>query len=311
MFEKKGLLYLYLESSLHAGGGRSLGAVDLPIQRERLTGYPFIQAGGVKGRLRAEAELSGKLTATDILSLFGPDTTNADAHAGALSTGDAHLVLFPVRSLSGVFAWVASLDSLARFQRLAVLAGIAINWQLPDLPPDDDTCWVNGSELVIGAELPEDQRSVVLEEYSFKPSQSQATLVKTIGEWLGEHALLQTTEYEYWKAKLPRKLCIVSENAFRDFANYSTEVQTHIRMDYQKKTGKYGARWTSESLPGDALLVAPILATKSRNPADGKTASEVIEAFSGFVTQTPRCNFGGDETTGQGLVPLRFESQAQ
>jgi CRISPR-associated protein Cmr4 len=210
-----------------------------------------------------------------------------------------------------VFAWVASLDSLARFQRLAALTGIAINWQLPELPPEDDTCWVNGSELVIGAELPEDQRSVVLEEYSFKPSQSEATLVKTIGEWLGEHALLHTPEYEYWKAKLPRKLCIVSENAFRDFANYSTEVQTHIRIDYQKKTVKDGALWTSESLPCDALLVAPILATKSRNPADGKTASEVIEAFSGFVTQTPRCNFGGDETTGQGLVTLRFESQAQ
>lgn len=311
MFEQKGLLYLYLESSLHAGGGRSLGAVDLPIQRERLTGYPMIQAGGIKGRLRAEFELAANPNPVEIFTLFGPDTTNADAHAGALSAGDAHLVLFPVRSLSGVFAWVASLDSLARFQRLAALTGIPIDWRLPDVPPEDSACWVNGTELVIGADLPEGQRSVVLEEFSFSPSQTQATLVQSIGTWFSKNALLQTQEYEYWRAKLPRKLCIVSENAFRDFANYATEVQTHIRIDYQKKTVKDKALWTSESLPCDALMVAPILATRSRNPADAKTASEVIQTFSEFVTNTPRCNFGGDETTGQGLVTLRFEAQAQ
>lgn len=56
MFEAKSILYIYTETSLHAGSGRGLAAVDLPIQRERVTGYPMVQASGIKGRLRAETD---------------------------------------------------------------------------------------------------------------------------------------------------------------------------------------------------------------------------------------------------------------
>ena len=38
----KSMLFLYVETPLHAGSGRGLGTVDLPIQRERATGYPMI-----------------------------------------------------------------------------------------------------------------------------------------------------------------------------------------------------------------------------------------------------------------------------
>jgi len=42
MFDKGALLYLYAETPVHAGSGTSLGIVDLPIQRERTTGYPIM-----------------------------------------------------------------------------------------------------------------------------------------------------------------------------------------------------------------------------------------------------------------------------
>ena len=112
MFQATKMLFLYVETPLHAGTGRGLGTVDLPIQRERTTGYPMVYATGVKGSLRAVARQKGTpgaLTDNELFAVFGPETTGADAYAGALSTGDARILLFPVRSLSGVFAWVTAL----------------------------------------------------------------------------------------------------------------------------------------------------------------------------------------------------------
>ena len=44
---------MYAVTPCHAGSGSALGVVDLPIQRERHTNWPMIQASGVKGAFRA------------------------------------------------------------------------------------------------------------------------------------------------------------------------------------------------------------------------------------------------------------------
>lgn len=289
----KSMLFLYTETPLHAGAGRALGTVDLPIQRERTTGYPLIQASGVKGRLRAEMKTTGKL-GDDLVTLFGPETDNASDHAGALSFGDARLLLFPVRSLAGVFAWVTSVDVLARFQREMALVGATPGWNVPEQSPEESQAWVNGQGLLAGGR-------VVLEEFSFTPVQNE--FVNKVGGWLAERALLQTTEYAYWRAALPKNLCILHRDAFRDFALYATEVQTHIKLDPDKKTVESGALWTAESLPVDSLLYAPVLAVKSRRKEKELSADDVMNKL---TTSLPaRLNFGGDETTGQGFVALK------
>src|SRR5690242_12732084 len=101
-------LYLYTETPLHAGVGSGLSGIDLPIQRERTTQYPMIQGSGIKGKLRAalEGNRDGLTPAEKEMAdiVFGPPSTNGGGsdHAGALITGDARLLLFPVRSLNGV-----------------------------------------------------------------------------------------------------------------------------------------------------------------------------------------------------------------
>src|SRR5579885_1777449 len=118
MITENTMLYLYVETPLHAGVGSGLSSIDLPIQRERTTQYPMIQGSGIKGKLRATAEdVIKDRTIIDIL--FGPGTPGAGAedHAGALIAGDARILLFPVRSLNGVFAYTTSCDVLSRFQR--------------------------------------------------------------------------------------------------------------------------------------------------------------------------------------------------
>jgi len=297
MFEAKSMLFIYVETPLHPGTGRGLGAVDLPIQRERTTGYPIVQASSLKGRLRAEAK--GKLPDNEWKSIFGPETEQASEYAGALSTGDARILLFPVRSLAGVFAWTTSVDVLVRFLREAQIVGLSVNWQLPP-EPARDTALVSGDALIAG-------QSVVLEEFSFTPDTSQANTVQTIGTWLADNALPQKG-YDYWKQALQQKLCILPQDAFRDFVLYGTEVQTHIRLDPEKKTVQTGALWTTESLPVDTLLYAPLMATKSRSSKVTMSGLDILQKVKGL--ELLHTQLGGDETTGQGIVALRFTEPA-
>ena len=52
MFKQAKPLFLIVETPLHAGSGSDLGIVDLPIQREKHTDYPKIEASGLKGAIR-------------------------------------------------------------------------------------------------------------------------------------------------------------------------------------------------------------------------------------------------------------------
>ncbi len=43
---------LHAVTSVHAGSGSEIGLVDLPIQREKHTGFPKIESSSLKGALR-------------------------------------------------------------------------------------------------------------------------------------------------------------------------------------------------------------------------------------------------------------------
>ncbi len=292
MIQKSQLLFITVETPLHAGSGRGLGAVDLPIQRERTTGYPMVQAGGLKGCLRAQARGAWGEKSDDLLALFGPQT-NASEYAGALLVGDARLLLFPVRSLAGVFAYATSADALARFRRTAQLAGLDVTGLLELTAPDKQSALVNPkSPLMV-------ETDVVLEEFSFTVVENDT--VGKVGAWLADHTLPKEG-YTYWKEALKTKLCVLHEDAFRDFALYATEVQTHIKLDPVKKTVETGALFTSEHLPIDSLLYAPLMATPSRKEGVDLSAEQVLAKF--IELNLSHVQLGGDETTGQGWVLL-------
>jgi CRISPR-associated protein Cmr4 len=140
-------LFIYTETSLHAGVGSTVSVVDLPIQRERTTQFPIVQGSGIKGALRSQvADAENKQSEVEAvfgadtkkdnkfagaISVFGADTKKDNKFAGAISVGDARIVLFPVRSLAGVFAYITCPAVLARigrdvsaFPRLALDVGV-------------------------------------------------------------------------------------------------------------------------------------------------------------------------------------------
>lgn len=290
MFEAKTMLYVYVETPLHAGSGRALGNVDLPIQRERVTGYPIVQASSLKGRLRAAGKTKGM---PHFEAVFGPDTENADKHAGALSPGDAKVLLFPVRSLKGVFAWTTSVEVLQRFRRDATMVGIEPGWSTPEAPEEE--ALISSADLKAGGE-------VVLEEFTFTPKTDQ--VVGQIGQWLAKNTLPQTDEYGYWREELPKRLVILPNDDFRDFVTFSTEVATRIKLDPETKTVDKGALWTEEYLPTDTLLYAPLMATPPRTDSELENGQDVLQAIKELGLT--RVQLGGSETVGRGSVYLRM-----
>lgn len=290
MFNTSSMLFFYVTSPLHAGTGRSLAAVDLPIQRERTTNYPTIQGSSIKGQFRAVTKAT--VETNKWLAMFGPENSGAD-HAGALMFGDARLLLFPVRSLTGVFTWVTSLDVLARFCREMAMGGL--DFPLLDFPEIQDS-----KEALVATD--NKITPLVLEEFSFEAKATKQ--VNLLADWLVQHALPKGKAFDYWRAILPSHLCILKEQEFRDFVVFSTEVQTHIKIDPETKTVLDGALWTSEMLPVDTLLYSPLMAANSyRKDVDlsGKMMIEMVKSL-----DLPFIRLGGDASTGQGVVAVRI-----
>jgi CRISPR-associated protein Cmr4 len=325
MFEAKAMLFLYAETPLHAGSGSGLGLVDLPVQRERVTGYPLVQGSGVKGALRGEASHHTKF----VDDVFGPDTQGAAEYGGALAVGDARLALLPVRSMKDIFAWVTTRDVLERLARDARFAGLGDpGWALDqlDLGGDDnanralipspcDWEYPPGSgqkqrvqcELTMSRDKPEP--AVVLEEFAFQVEENDA--VRDVATWLCTNAMPTGDVYEYWRKKLLTSLVVLPQDAFTYFTQFATEVVTRVRLDAVKKTVEKGALWSEEHLPPDTLLYAPLYATPPRKPqSELAGAAAVLGEVEKVVNGLGHLQLGGDETVGRGLVCLRYTGPA-
>jgi len=302
MFKAATILFMYLESPLHAGSGTSLGVVDLPIQREKHTGFPMVQASGVKGAIRAHAQdLVGRgdppITREETNLVFGPEEA-ASEYASAVAFTDAKLLLFPVRSLAGVFAWTTCPTVLNRLRRELTLAG---ENGFPDIPTPE-------REQALVAEQPGvlvDQ-SVVLEEFTFTAQKNQ--LVSAVGKWLAIQALPDAGEYSFWADQLQKNLVVLPDDAFRDFVQLSTDVVARIRMDPKRGTvdSEHGGLWYEECLPPETVLWTLVMATDPRRENGNGTVRDAASVLA-FVTdrlfgQASRMQFGGDETIGRGLV---------
>lgn len=304
--QQASLLFLYAETALHAGTGASLGTVDLPIQRERTTEFPKIQSSSVKGVLRAETESKpdGKNTAN---LLYGP---NNQEYAGALALGDARILLFPVRSLTGLFVWITCPTALARLLRDLKLSSVTPDWQLEiefeKLASSQAlvACADNDPKAPVGPIVPQ-HNQIALEEFLFTPIASEN--VRKLTNWLASNALPNEPEYKWWRDKLSVKkhLVVLTDEDFRDFVTGATEVVARIAIDQETKTAADTGLWYQEFLPGESLLYSVALAQAARQRGQGEVkAAQVLQKFKD--TGINRIQIGGEETIGKGFCRLRY-----
>ena len=100
MYQSFKSLFFICETPLHAGSGSDLGIVDLPIQREKHTGFPKVESSSLKGAIREAVEgvFIKKATTEDekkvaknrkneiVTALFGPEDMGNEAHIDRKST---------------------------------------------------------------------------------------------------------------------------------------------------------------------------------------------------------------------------------
>ena len=310
-------LFFLVETPLHAGSGSDLGIVDLPIQRERHTGFPKIEGSGIKGCLRESFENTLGKGDAELILAYGPAGTD-DAHAGSLGFSDARLLLFPVKSVRGVFAWITCPQVIIRFKRDLALCSVVDNFGVPSV-----NTVPNGCELFVQND------KIVLEEYTFTAQADNSSGSTTkFAQWLRKH--LAKGMEQFWQVKIEKDILVLSDDDFKDFVTMSTEVIARTKIDDNTGTVASGALWYEEYLPTDSILYSLVFAApvyKEKEEEKGKfmvdksdakdkkdldsgrkeTELEAQKVMNFFKSNLPSMlQIGGNATIGKGFVQAVF-----
>ena len=302
MFEKKSAVFLYAVSPVHMGAGTAAGLVDNPIQRERHTGHPCFAGSGIKGAVRhGFTAIGGDKALID--PLFGPQSGSDNLYAGAISFGDAQLVTFPVRSMREGFVHATCPQALARARRLmAVLAGVELKWTIPSV--DEGRCCVSNPSLLTNGKLHLEAFEYEALEPDCIGTGEASKWLKTLAADIASRALPSGDGYAFFRGKLASDLVVLSDTDFTWFAENATLVEPHVRIDDDTGAADGGGLFYTENLPPESLLIAPLLASRTRsgNGGDGEmSAEEVFLKIRNVIDGTP-LQIGGDATTGRGLI---------
>jgi len=311
---KRYLLTIYTRTPLHVGSGTSVDVVDLPIMRERITGFPVIPASSLKGVLLQHARETfenGKCARStgipeEAKLLFGAvedEGGNQKSNAGCVQIMEAKILAFPVRSLAGCFAWLTCPTVLERFHRDTGLLKNAQDNPVEIPVPDKDKAIVPGdSELTLpGKPL------VVFEEYAIATKPADSAKAKAVAD-----ALKGICADPLWAGSLEKRLAIVHDENFQHFVTTCTEVVARIAIDPGTRTAKGssgeggGALFNQENVPSEALFysVLNVLPPRRKSENIGLDAnSKLAELLP--VEAPPILQIGGDETTGHGLCQTK------
>jgi CRISPR-associated protein Cmr4 len=295
MYKKSGVLTFYSETPVHMGTGQSVSYVDLPIQRERHTSFPVLWSSGIKGVIRdlASRKWNNK---EEVELIFGPES-EASEFASCISITDAKILLYPVRSLRGVFAWITCPLVLRRLKDDITSVGLNNDLDISEfLNVTDGEALVFGNDLIV-----KDKDEVVLEEFVFKAEKKE---LGGLEEFLS--SLLPNNELT---SKLKEHLVIVSDNVFKDFVNYAVEIRTRIRIDQAKGTVKDKALFSEELIPSESVFYSLVFVGEPFKK-DGKlnSANDVFEEVKSLFEDNGLIQLGGDETTGKGYMRVKFYS---
>ncbi|MCC6552091.1 MAG: type III-B CRISPR module RAMP protein Cmr4 [Polyangiaceae bacterium] len=341
--EETSLVFLYAETPLHAGSGTALGAVDLPIQRERMSHLPMVQGSGIKGALREQIgallrrgglrepadlreelvkELDTPAGRDNLLwQTFGPPPPSsreegedpesekpptADEFGGAVSLLDARLLLFPARTVWGGWAWLTSPMILQRLARdLELVGGELPAWR--ELRVDED-----GAALVCAGSQVARDGVLLVEDLEYASTESKEATA--LAAWLSENAFPGGAAYAPFRARIAPQLAVVGDAEMKFLTEHATEVVARIRVSPETGTVETGALWSEESLPAETLLWSTaFFADGKRKPGEKQQqpafrsykAEELRRLFGAAGARLSRIRLGGDRTTGRGIVGIR------
>lgn len=283
MYNVRDLMFLYALTSTHVGSGDNLNYIDLPIQREKHTNLPKIEASSLKGSIKQAMGQSD-----DVHAILGSDDDGEIA--SAVSFSDAKLLFFPVKSAKGIFAYVTCPLVVKRFISDCKMIGIM------DTDTEQEEC-LSGQKSYIASAVKEsaivfNEKEVVLDEYVFKVESNAGfnRFMTKIQTQLPQRHMLANDFLS--------RVILLGNDDFSYFVNHSTEVITRIKIG-KAGTAENKALFTQENLPPETILYSLLFYTNSKKD-EAMSAQEVKHKFnsifSGEIFQ-----MGGDMTLGKGL----------
>ncbi|MCA9950726.1 MAG: type III-B CRISPR module RAMP protein Cmr4 [Anaerolineales bacterium] len=286
---KAKLLFTHALTPLHPGTGQGTGVIDLPIAREVATGIPYLPGSSLKGVLRDRYG-----DAEDSITLFGPKPGNIsgdNSSASALQFTDQRLLLLPVRSLAGTFAWITSPFILQRFKR--TLGYLDIN-DLPDVPqPNKEEAYTAVAPAI------HLNNQVIIEDLDFTAvTDSEETNPTTRwANWISQYLFPNDAPGKGWRKTFNERFCIIHDDRLSFLLETATEVIARNVLDENKTSQNL---WYEEALPAETVLVGLITAqpvgTNGMNPNDA--LNKVPDLIDGLT------QLGGHATIGRGLCRL-------
>ncbi len=280
----KKIAFYHCHTPLHIGSGTTLDIIDLPVQRESHTDFPVMPSSSIKGVIRAEHGLKkvnfspdkfpenpeacpenvNQEKCKEFFNLFGHGE-----HEGDIIFTDGKILLFPVKSVKGVFVWITSPFVIERFKRDT---GI-------DIPFNKEALKNKGA--VVSSEEPViSNKYLVLEELSFEAE---------IDNSLKNSFDMLELDID------PKRIAILSDDSFRYFVKNHTEVNARTRIDQAKGTVKEGALWYEELVPAETVFYNLIF-SRTENK---ENINNVADFINNAIFQ-----FGGDETLGRGFTKV-------
>lgn len=290
------LYWLHCLSPTHAGVGRGLGYIDLPIDRDAVTGRPIIRGSAFKGVWADYCEATEARRKKDPLlrAAFGTAGANNEANSGSLIPTDAHLVCLPVRSFRGTFAWTTSPLTLQSLRRTLDLAGVR---DLPEAPHDLADTEAHHPDGDVRTALTEKDR-IYLEDLDFT-----ARPCSTASQWASRIAAWVFPDDADWQEQFQRRFVVLPDVAFDFLCETGTEIHTRVRISDETKTVDSGALWTEESLPAETILMGVIQCDRVYLP-NGEADQEIRPQtlLERFASQPLLLQIGGKATVGRGQV---------
>ncbi len=243
---------------VHIGtGGYRLGRVDLSIVREPGTRVPKIPGTSLSGAARAYAasqyrspDCAGQKNhcgspSCPICYTFGAlkeqeveGERKTTAYSGVVNLFDAHVLLFPVHSMTGP-VWVSTLERLRE-------ARFTVN----DVPSD----WRGEQALFTW------QRADAL---------NLGWLMLDLGGQVTVEAPEEWRSTERWQA-IRDRIVLVREGIFGQVVNSNLEVRTSVSIDPQRGAAEEGALFTYEALPRATFLVNEVMLDDYRDGQENR-----------------------------------------
>ncbi|RKZ00073.1 MAG: type III-B CRISPR module RAMP protein Cmr4 [Candidatus Hydrothermota bacterium] len=295
----RGLLIIKTLTPTHPGAGTSLGAIDLMLQREVTTNFPFIQGSSLKGAMRSHLHSALPDNEKSVLdAVFGPrDAGGSDLSRGALIVSDASLLFYPVRTLKGLYALVTCPEVLRRLNMPHI--GLKVPDSILTLSDKGKVKTSNSTKSKYAI-----SGKVYFEDLNF----SVDTISDGDFNWINEKLGLDEG--------IKSRLFIVHYDVFQYFVEFSAQVVSRNKIDYDTGTvdKKIGGIWTEEHLPPETYLFSYLedngkvvgkIKVKENNLGKEKDASSfewVADKLNNNVI-----HLGGDETVGKGFAELRFK----